>query len=171
MTRLLFAIAAALLLSAPHAAAQGAQVLLGTITHDTDQQIEISADQLSVDQATGVSIFSGGVVVGQGDMRLNAQEVRIEYTEDENGGGGISRLMASGGVTLVTPGEAAEAQEAIYTVSSGIIEMRGDVLLTQGANALSGQRLVVDMTRGTGTMEGRVRTIIQPGTNIGQNGQ
>ena len=47
--------------------------------------------------------------------------------------------------------------------------MTGDVILTQGPNALSGERLIVDLTSGTGRMEGRVRTIFQTG-NTGQDG-
>ena len=60
---------------------------------------------------------------------------------------------------------AAEAREAVYTVAAGIVEMTGDVLLTQGASALSGQRLVLDLKAGTGVMEGRVSTTFVPGGN------
>lgn len=152
--------------------AQGTEVMLGGLEHDTTQAVEVSADRLTVEQATGTSVFSGGVVVGQGEMRLSAETVRIEYREGAADGatgerqqGAIARMLASGGVTLVTGSAAAEAQEAEYSIDSGRIVMEGDVLLTQGGNALSGDRLIVDLTEGTGTMEGRVRTIIQPDGN------
>ena len=57
-----------------------------------------------------------------------------------------------------------EAREAVYDVAAGTVEMTGDVLLTQAENVLSGQRLTVDLRTGTGQMDGRVRTILQPGT-------
>jgi lipopolysaccharide export system protein LptA len=44
------------------------------------------------------------------------------------------------------------------------VEMEGDVLLTQGQNALSSQRLSIDLNAGTGRLEGRVQTIFVPGT-------
>jgi lipopolysaccharide export system protein LptA len=42
--------------------------------------------------------------------------------------------------------------------------MQGDVLLTQGQNALSSQNLRIDLNAGTGVLEGRVETIFTPGT-------
>ena len=38
----------------------------------------------------------------------------------------------------------------------------GDVLLTQGDNVMSGQKLTVDLKTGMGHMDGRVRTVLQP---------
>ena len=64
---------------------------------------------------------------------------------------------------LVNGAEAAEAQKAVYAVDRGSIVMSGSVLLTQGQNALSGERFVVDLGSGTGRMEGRVKTIFQTG--------
>jgi lipopolysaccharide export system protein LptA len=42
--------------------------------------------------------------------------------------------------------------------------MEGNVLLTQGQNALSSQTLHIDLNSGTGQLEGRVQTIFTPGT-------
>ena len=165
-TVILAAVTAVSLALAGPVTAQGAEVLFGGMsTHDSTQPVEVTAEQLFVDQASGASVFSGGVVVGQGDMRLSAESIRIEYRQGADGQpGGISQLIASGGVTLVVGAEAAEAREAVYSIDEGTIVLTGDVLLTQGGNALSGERLVVDLNTNTGTMEGRVRTIIQPGS-------
>ncbi|RUS64931.1 lipopolysaccharide transport periplasmic protein LptA [Pseudorhodobacter sp. E13] len=140
--------------------AQGASVAFGGLKQDTTLPVEVTADNLAVNQADGTAEFSGNVLVGQGDMRLSAGRVKVEYTAD---GTGISRLFASEGVTLINATDAAEAREAIYTIESGEVVMTGDVLLTQGGNALSGQKLVIDLKAGTGVMEGRVQTVFQPG--------
>jgi lipopolysaccharide export system protein LptA len=42
--------------------------------------------------------------------------------------------------------------------------MTGSVLLTQGRNAIAGERLVLDLKAGTGVMEGRVKTVFTPGS-------
>lgn len=65
----------------------------------------------------------------------------------------------------MTPGEAAEAQQAVYDISSGQLVLTGDVILTQGPTVLSAGRMTVDLTSGTGQMDGRVRTVFQPGGN------
>ena len=74
-------------------------------------------------------------------------------------------MVASGNVTLTNGGEAAEAARAVYVVASGTIEMSGNVLLTQGQNALAGEALSIDLGTGQAKIEGRVRTIFQSGGN------
>ncbi len=142
--------------------AQQATVAFGGLTQDTTLPVEIEADSLTVNNADGTAVFTGNVLVGQGDMRLSAGAVRVEYGAD---GQSINRLFASGGVTLANQSEAAEAQEAVYTIGSGEVIMTGQVLLTQGQTALSGQKLVINLQSGTGTMEGRVQTTFIPGEN------
>ena len=146
--------------------AQGATVAFGGLKQDTSLPVEITADELTVDQNTGTAVFIGNVVAGQGEMRLSAAQVRVQYAV-VNGqpSGDIDTLIASGGVTLVNGGEAAESRDAVYAVADAEIVMTGDVILTQGVNALSGEKLTVDLTTGKGRMSGRVKTIFQTGGN------
>ncbi|MFN6951400.1 MAG: lipopolysaccharide transport periplasmic protein LptA [Albidovulum sp.] len=157
-------VALAISLAVPELAhAQGAAVAFGGLRADTSLPVEVTADTLSVNQTDGTATFSGNVIVIQGEMRLSADRVEVIYGKADRSR--IERLHASGRVTLVSGKDAAEAADAIYTIESGAVEMTGDVLLTQGANTISGQKLVVDLKSGTGRMEGRVRTILQPGGN------
>lgn len=141
-------------------AAQEAKVAFGGLAQDTSLPVEVQADTLSVNNADGTAVFSGNVLVGQGEMRLAAAEVTVEYDKD---GKAIARLHATGGVTIANLADAAEAKEALYTIDSGVIVLTGDVLLTQGASALSGQKLTIHLKDGTGVMEGRVSTVFVPG--------
>ena len=147
------------------AAAQGTSITLGSLEQDTSLPVEVVSDSLRIENETGVALFSGNVVVTQGQMRLSAGEIRVEYSGQQPGSGAISRMVASDGVTFASGGDAAEAREAVYSPEAGTLEMSGDVILTQGPSAISGQRLVVDLGAGTGVMEGRVRTVFQTGNN------
>lgn len=149
-----------LLLWAGPALAQQASIAFGGLKQDTSLPVQIDADQLAVNNADGTAVFTGNVLIAQGEMRLAASEVKVEYKTD---GSGISRLFAKGGVTLTNATDAVEAREAIYTIDSGAMEMSGDVLLTQGASAISGQKLLIDLKSGTGSMQGRVQTVFKPG--------
>lgn len=164
MFRFLAAVLLGWLISLAPAAVQaqaGATVAFGSMKGDPTQPVEVTADQLQVNQADGTAIFRGNVIVIQGSMRLTAPEVQVDYAAD---GKRIARLHATGGVILANGGEAAEAQDAVYTIASGQVVMTGDVLLTQGTSALSGKVLTVDLTTGTGVMEGRVQTVFVPGS-------
>lgn len=147
------------------AAAQLAGV--GGFQQDSDAPVEISADSLAVDQAAGTAVFTGNVVVGQGILRLAADRVEVVYASEggnTGGSGAIEEIRATGNITLTNGVEAAEAETAVYRVGENTIDMTGDVLLTQGGNALSGDALAIDLTSGQANMAGRVRTVIQPGT-------
>lgn len=148
------------LVLASAADAQGTSVAFGTMRQDTDLPVEVTAEELSVDQDTGTAIFTGDVRIGQGDMRLSAARVLVVYKEGESG---IERLEATGGVTLVSGPDAAESERADYDIDTGVIVMTGDVLLTQGENALTADRMTVNLDDGTARMIGRVKTILQPG--------
>lgn len=155
-----------LVVSAAGAHSQGAQVAFGGFVQDTTLPVEIAADQLTINQSDGSATFTGNVLIGQGEMRLSADKVRVEYvTSDGDSTGRVSRLLATGSVTLVNGAEAAEAAEAEYSIDTGIIVMSGGVILTQGRNALSADRMIVDLKSGVATLEGRVRTIFQTGEN------
>lgn len=145
------------------ALAQGANIALGTGAFDRSQPVEVTADELSVDQTNGQAVFAGNVLVVQGEVRISAGKVTIEYARKDGAANGVERLIATGGVTFVTATDAAEAQEATYSVAEGTVLMSGDVLLTQGPNAIAGDRLTIDLDSGSGRMEGRVRTVINPG--------
>lgn len=138
---------------------QGAPVAFGASTYDSTLPVEVSADQLQVNQTDGSATFSGNVVVGQGTMRLTGAVVDVTYATE--GTGQIERMHARGGVTLSTGVEAAEAEEAVYTLATGEVVMTGDVILTQGQNAMAGEKLTVQLDAGTGVMEGRVRVIFK----------
>jgi lipopolysaccharide export system protein LptA len=143
------------------AAAQN--VAFGGIRADISAPVEVAADNLSVNQADGSAVFTGNVVIGQGEMRLSADSVTVIYAE--GGQSRIRSLDAKGNVTLVSGQDAAEAQAATYDVESGNVTLTGDVVLTQGQNVLTGNTMQVNLESGTAQVQGRVRSVLQPGGN------
>lgn len=158
----LIAFCAALFVVTTAAAFAQTNVDLDGMEVDTTAAIEVTADSLSIDQESGQAIFEGDVLISQGDLRLAAGRVEVVYGTDTSE---IARLIATEGVTFVTADEAAEAQQAIYEVSSGMLVLTGEVLLTQGASAISAAQMTINVTDGTASMEGRVRTVLQQGDN------
>lgn len=158
MPRFLCAAFAALALMLPFSAV-GQSVSFGQRA-DVKAPVEVTADSLSVDQASGLATFTGNVVIGQGAMRLAADKVTVTYAQ--GGQNRISALQATGNVTLVNGPDAAEAARADYNVDSGNVILTGDVVLTQGQNVLSGETVEVNLATGTANVAGRVRSVFQP---------
>lgn len=142
--------------------AQAASTAFGNGNQDTSQPVEVTADNLSIDQDGGTALYTGNVVVGQGDMRLAAPKVLVIFNEAQNE---IVSFEATGGVTLVSGDDAAEAQRAKYFVADGNIVMTGNVLLSQGANAAAAEQMTVNLESGSAELSGRVKTILTPGKN------
>ena len=141
-----------------YAQAQSAQVSFGTLKQDPDLPVEVTADTLAVNQQDGTAVFKGNVQVSQGEMKLAAAEVLVVYSEQNSN---IKRLEATGGVTLVSGPDAAESERADYDITAGTIVMTTNVLLIQGTNALTADKMTVNLRDGTAQMDGRVKTIFQ----------
>ncbi|WP_254054530.1 lipopolysaccharide transport periplasmic protein LptA [Roseovarius sp. EL26] len=154
-------LAGLVILTAGAAWAQSGQIAFGSEPHDNSQPVEVTSDNLDVDQTEGTAVFTGDVVVIQGEMRLSAPRVLVVYTEDRTG---IERLEATGGnVILVNGPDVAEGERADYDVQTGLMDMQGNVILVQeSGNTVTGDKLHVDTAAGTARMNGRVKTILLP---------
>ena len=146
----------------PGAVAQNAEVGFGIVQQNKGLPVEVTADSLAVDQATGKAIFTGNVVIVQGEMRLSANEVLVLYSEDPRG---ITRVEATGEVILISGEDAAESERADYDVTDGTIVMTGNVLLAQGLSTLTADKMTVQIESGTAQMSGSVKTIFRSEEN------
>lgn len=155
IVRFFFVLVASLLASV--AIAQ-TSLSFGPLAQDTDAPIEIEADELAISQADNSATFSGNVVIKQGEMSLSAPLVTVVYNPETSD---IDALIATGGVTLVSGEEAAEAEMAEYSVVDGVIVMKGDVLLAQGLSSLAAEEMTVNLNDGSALLTGRVRTVLR----------
>lgn len=155
MTRIFALLLAVISASAPVMAQERAVGFGGGL--DRSAPVEVAADSLEVDQATGRALLRGNVLIVQDMLRLSAGTVEIAYSEVD-GTRKIQQLIADTDVLIVAGPDAAEGQRAVYTLGSGEIEMSGDVMLTQGESTLAGERLTVNLETGVGVVSGRVRT-------------
>jgi lipopolysaccharide export system protein LptA len=140
-----------------------------TVTkHDTDQPIDIEADSLEVQQDNNLAIFTGNVDVKQGDIRLQAKELRVSYGQADgdneaaaNVSGSIRRIDAKGNVFMSTPTETAKGDNGTYDVVKKVITMKGNVVLTRGKNVLRGDQLVYNMVTGRSELKGGGKTRVK----------
>lgn len=145
-----FALTSLAILSAGGGAPARAQALAN---HDSSAPVDMAADRIEVQDRADRVIVSGDVRVMQAGMTLTAQRMTIAYTRA--GGTDINRLDASGGVTVTKGNEVAKGNVAIYDLNRRLITMVGNVELRQGANRLSGGRLLIDLNSGRATVDGR----------------
>lgn len=140
-------LAALVLLLAAPAAAQ--------TRHNSDAPINFGADHIELQDRANRAVLAGNVSVRQAEMTLNAQRITVAYTGQVVGGSPqVSRLDASGGVTVVRPDQTARSRYGVYDLNRRIITMLGGVTLTQGGNTVSGGRLTINLDTGRAVVDG-----------------
>ena len=157
----LIAIAVAGLVGVIQPATAQVAIGFGGVAHESNQPVEAVSDNLTIDQTNGRALFSGNVIIIQGDLRIAAEDVEVIYS-DIDGQRGVDEVIATGGVLITRGEDAAEGEDAVYSVAAATLTMTGDVLVTQGTTTIAGDSMVVDMTTGDGIVEGRVRTVLTP---------
>jgi lipopolysaccharide export system protein LptA len=127
----------------------------GQTRHDSTAPLDFDAGYMELQDKANRAILSGGVVVRQAEMTLNASRVTIAYTgQVASGSPQASRIDASGGVTITRPDQRAKSQYAIYDLNKRQITMLGGVSLLQGGNTLNGGRLTINLDSGRAVIDG-----------------
>lgn len=142
---------------------------------DREQPIDIEADNLTVDEPSGVYTYSGSVQVNQGTLSIFAEVVQIQAQDEE-----IVRVVASVGpehpelarYEQLRAGEIqkvrGEARTITYHVSEERLEFSGEARLSQGSETtVSGDIVNYDARAGrvqaSSNGNTRVRTTINQG--------
>lgn len=161
LTALLMAVTG---LGAPFAVAQ----LAGTSS--SGGPIMYSADNMQADNTDHSVTLTGRVQLLQDTASLQADNVRITYTQSASGNWDqLSRIDATGRIYYVVDDQVMRGDKAVYTQSNDTMVVTGDVILKQGQNVLTGQRLtyVVGIKKSTidgapSGQGGRVRGVFYP---------
>lgn len=120
---------------------------------DRTQAVELNARHAEMNNATGVGIYTGDVVLTQGTMRLTADKMTVYTTDD----GDLKRVVAEG--KDATFRQLPEGQQQYVHARAPYMEYQpqapGHVLLqkgavlTQGKNEFKGETIRYDMQKDT----------------------
>lgn len=132
------------------------------VAADRTQPISVSADEGTANFETETAVYSGNVVVTQGDLRLRADTLTIKAPK-----GTIASIEADGGIVLTSKSGDATASRATYDVPARRVTLSGNVVLTQGENVLRGNLLTVNLDSGVAELtasgaNGRVEGLFLP---------
>jgi len=122
-------------------------------SHNTRAPVNVDAGRIVAQDRQDRVIFAGNVVVTQSNLTVRADRMQLNYisaSELE-----LQRITATGGVTVTRGNERATGSTAVYDFGRRLITMAGDVNLKQGANSLSGGRLVIDLDTGVSSVDGQ----------------
>jgi lipopolysaccharide export system protein LptA len=171
-------------LAAGEARAQGAMSgvpnAMQGFSQNRDQPIQIEAASLEVRDKSKEATFAGNVKVTQGDTTMSSKTLVVFYDQSSpsspqpatkqkaappkgapmqtaqpgpGGSSSIKRLEARGNVVVTQKDQVVTGETAIFDTKANLMTMQGGVVLTQCSNVLKGDRLKVDMTTGVSRVE------------------
>ena len=144
--------------------------------------VSIEADKLVYFDKEQKAIYTGNVVVIQGDSKMTCSELTIYVDKGatsgdaapasdaaKNGAGGSSsrvrHLDAGGPVTVISKTQVATGDRAAYDKPQNKVWLFGNVTLSDGGNVTKGDKLTYDLTTGEATIDaGRVKGLFIPGS-------
>lgn len=148
------------------------------IPSDRQQPITLVADRATFNERTGVTTYSGNVIIEQGTMKLQAASIIANLNAKKE----ISTITATGGPasfqqkTDPAKGLAkGQANKILYNAETGIITLSGNASLQQDGASIRGNTLKYSMNKGdieaigtpnkTGSSSGRVQIVIPPSSS------
>jgi lipopolysaccharide export system protein LptA len=147
----------------------GGADLLGS--HNSNAPINVSADNFVGDLASKIGTYIGNVLVIQGDMRMRADQVKVNVAQ-----GKPTRIEATGKVVVNAPNGTATGDTGIYELGPRTITMTGHVVLTKEKDVMRGTKLVMDLNTNLahlyaqGMPGGRVQGMFTPPPQQAQAG-
>ncbi|MDO4250844.1 MAG: lipopolysaccharide transport periplasmic protein LptA [Moraxella sp.] len=154
---------------------------LPLITHalpsDASQPVRLVADKATYSERTGVTTYSGNVIITQGTLKITSNNIVVNLASDRS----ITSAVATGSpatfeqVVTAEKGLAkGQANKVDYNAITGIVTLTGNAKLTQDGASFSGN--VIRYSLKLGDVEAnagggqRVELIIPPNVNTNQQG-
>jgi lipopolysaccharide export system protein LptA len=166
--------------AAAQSAVQGVPNAMQGFSQNRDQPIQIEAATLEMRDKKKEATFAGNVKVVQGDTTMTSKILVVSYesataatapatpagnaksaksapiqsaTPGPGGSSSIRKLEAKGNVVVTQKDQVVTGETAVFDTKANLITMLGGVVLTQCKNVLRGDRLLVDMTTGVSRVE------------------
>ncbi len=126
------------------------------LSDDRRQPIELEADSVDINEAAGVSVYQGDVLLRQGSIEIQADRVTVHHQ------GGKPTLVVAEGKPVrfkQRPDDGkediiAQANRMEYHVGSEELVFSGNARVTQGKDSFSSDRIVYD----------RVKSVVKAGS-------
>jgi len=107
---------------------------------NSSQDTVIGADES--ERVGDLIILTGQVDIRQGDTRLLADKIVLETGGNQNVNSGIKNATATGNFYYITPNQEVRGDKGVFSGTTDIFTVTGDVVLLQDDNVVTGSKLI-----------------------------
>lgn len=144
------------------------------------EPIKIDSNRLEVFDKENRAVYSGDVVVVQGQTTVRSSTMTVHYISNKGSGGGstsaaggagqnsIRKIDFDGPVSVTSGTQAATGKFMTYDAQAETVTLTGNVIISDCDNVQRGERAVYDVKTGRATVDagakGRVQGVFTPGS-------
>lgn len=148
-------------------------ITANALPEDRDQPIYVTADTATINDNTGITTYTGNVIVKQGSLLIEAAHVDIYRVDDE-----MEKLIAKGKLAhfrqqpkVNDPFSDGWGLHMVYMMDDQMLTITGDAKVIQDKDTFTGKKIVYDIDRSIvnafgrdkgDSGDGRVNMVIQP---------
>ena len=122
------------------------------------QPVEVEANEMEIIDADKQAIFRGQVDAVRGDQHIRSDIMTVFYADVKQADGTskseVSKLDATGNVTVTTPKQVITGDWAKMDVTANTLVVGGKVKVVEGKTTLQGEKLNVDLNTNRTLMVG-----------------
>ncbi|MDH3740458.1 MAG: LptA/OstA family protein [Hyphomicrobiales bacterium] len=167
----IIALAACLMIFAPAVTHAQTVNTTGLAAESKGQKdVDIESDQMQIKEVEKLAIFTGNVDARRGNVKLKSDKLVVHYDDakkKKNGGKTeVTHLDATGHVVIITRNQRITGNWAKMDVKANLLNVGGNVVVTQGKTVVKGKKLFVDLNTNVSKFSGgRVKGSFVPSGN------
>lgn len=143
---------------------------------DANQEIKLLADRATYSERTGVTSYSGNVIITQGTLKLTADNITVNLSPQRSINSAVATGRPATMQQVVTQEKGlakGQANKIDYNAMNGIITLTGNARLDQNGAKFSGNVIRYSLKAGdveaTAGGSQRVELILPPNSNANQS--
>jgi lipopolysaccharide export system protein LptA len=139
----------------------------GSSPETENDYIRVTSDKMELDMESNIARFMGNVIAVQGETRIRADRLKIEYKAEKETGKetvsstadidreeAIRKIIAEGNVQIRFEEMVASTELAEYITETRVLTLTGqNSVITSGKNTITGSRIIFNRTEGRITVQ------------------
>ncbi len=144
---------------------------------DANQSIKLLADKATYSERTGVTSYSGNVIITQGSLKLTADNITVNLSQERSINSAVATGRPATMQQIVTQEKGlakGQANKIDYNAVTGIVTLTGNARLVQNGASFAGNVIRYSLKAGdveaTAGGNQRVELVFPPNNNASQRG-
>ena len=132
---------------------------LGAFKIAPETNIELTSHSMKFDNQTGRADFFDDVIVNYGRLKLSAQQLSLIQSKTKKNLNHFT-FYASGQIVISSRESMIYGDSADFSSEKNELTIKGNVSLNHNNNTIMGDKLVLNLQKGSARISGSVKTII-----------